>query len=227
MSPPVRILSLLILAAALASGRPAVLAVGGALLLLAAGMLHKRHADFDWRGLPRMLQRVRWLLLALLILYGWFTPGEALLPALGVWSPSQEGLHQGLLRVLALLAIVAAVYLLLASTGRGALVGGLLWYGGPLRRLGLDDRRFAVRLVLALEAVPQVQDIARAALQADAETSRMRRLGRAAGQVLQATLAHAEDRHGPIQIPDPIPVPRWQWFLPLALAATLLAALSV
>ena len=227
MAPPVRILSLLILAAAMASGHPVVLAIGGVLLLLVAGLLHRRHADFDWRGLPRMVQRVRWLLLALLILYGWFTPGEALLPALGAWSPSHEGLHQGLLRVLALLAIVAAVYLLLASTGRGALVGGLLWYGGPLRGFGLDDRRFAVRLVLALEAVPKVQDLARAALQADADASRMRRLGRAAGRVLQATLARAEERHGPIQIPDPIPVPSWQWSLPLALAAILLGAFSV
>ena len=227
MSPPVRILSLLILAAGFASGRPLVLAVGGLLLLVVAGTLRWRQADFDWRGLPRMLQRVRWLLLAMLILYGWFTPGDALVPALGAWSPAQEGLRQGVLRILALLAIVAAVYLLLASTGRGALVGGLLWYGRPLQLLGLDDRRFAVRLVLALQAVPQVQELAREALRAEVDGPRLRRLGRAASSVLQAALARAEDLSGPIQIPDPIPVPPWQWSLPSTLAALLIAAFSV
>jgi energy-coupling factor transport system permease protein len=116
---------------------------------------------------------------------------------------------------------------LLASTARGALVSGLLWYGRPLQRLGLDDRRFAVRLVLALEAVPQVQELAREALQADADRSRLRRLGRAAGTVLQAALARAEGRPGPIQIPDPLPVPPWQWSLPSILAALLIAAFSV
>lgn len=227
MLPPVRILSLLILAAGLASGRPAVLMVGSLLLLAIAFALLWRQADFDWRGLPRMLQRVRWLLFATLVLYGWFTPGNALFPVLGTWSPSMEGLREGLLRIVALAAIVAAVYLLLASTGRSALVSGLLWYGAPLRRLGLDDRRFAVRLVLALEAVPQVQDLARQALQADAGGSRLRRLGRAANRIFQATLERAEDRPGPIQIADPIAVPAWQWSLPLVLAAALITAFSV
>jgi energy-coupling factor transport system permease protein len=146
------------------------------------------------------------------------------LPEFGSLSPTQEGLWLGLLRVTALCGIVAAVYLLLATTARGELVAGLLWFGRPLRRIGIDDRRFAVRLVLALEAVPQVQDLARDALAESGGGSRLQRLGGAAAQVLQASLAHAEQATGEIAAPDPQPVPLWQWALPVALAALLIMA---
>ncbi len=228
MLTPVRILTLLILAAGLASGHPVVLLVGATLLIGAGLWAWHGYRAFDAPMLLRMLRRVRWLLLAILILYGWFTPGAAMLPVLGHFSPSLEGVQQGLLRVAALLAIVAAVYLLLATTSRGELVAGLLWYGRPLRRLGVDDTRFAVRLVLALEAVPQVQALARAALMDKHNgASRIQRVGRAATAVFQATLARAEQSTGAIAVPDPQPVPLWQWSLPGVLAALLIAAATI
>ncbi len=164
MATPVRILSLLIFVAVMATGQLRVLLIGVALLIGAAIGVWQHHRGFDVHSLLRMMRRVRWLLLAILILYGWFTPGAALIPAWAPYSPSLEGLQQGLLRAAVLLAIVAAVYLLITTTPRGDLVAGLLWCGRPLRRLGVDDQRFAVRLVLALEAVPEVQTLARAAL---------------------------------------------------------------
>jgi energy-coupling factor transporter transmembrane protein EcfT len=225
MAPPVRILSLLILAGALASGHPGVLASGMLILVSTGVLVRRRQPTLDARALVAMLRRIRWLLLAILILYGWFTPGTPLLPILGGWSPVQEGLQQGLLRVVALLGIVAAVYLLLASTPRGDLVGGLLWYGVPLRRLGVDDHRFAVRLVLALEAVPQVQTLARAALNEDAGRPWLQRVGSATARTLQATLARAEaGADTPLDVPDPQPVPVAHWLIPLALALMLVAS---
>ena len=228
MAAPVRILTLLILVAALATGRPAVLLVAGALLIGAGIWAWQQQPGFNARGLMRMLHRVRWLLLAILILYGWFTPGAALLPALAQFSPSLEGVQQGLLRALVLVAIVGAVYLLITTTARGDLVAGLLWYGGPLRRLGVDDHRFAVRLVLALEAVPEVQVLARAALSdVSPAMPRLQRLGYAATVVFQATLVRAEHATGAITVPDLPPVSLRQWVVPLLLAAVLLAAAAV
>lgn len=221
LAPSIRILSLLVLASGLASGHPRVLVTGGVILLLTGSAALVHHRDFEWSGLLRMMRRVRWLLLAMMILYGWFTPGDPLVPILGAWSPSLAGVLQGLLRVAALVAIVVAVYLLLMTTPRGDLVGGLLWFGRPLRRLGVDDRRFAVRLVLALEAVPQVQGLARAALETDVGASRMQRLGQAASRVLQAVLEQADAQCGTIQVPDTQPVPGWQWLIPLLMAALL------
>jgi len=218
MAPPVRILTLLVLAAALAAGRPLLL-LAGALAVLAGWIAAAiRVPEFEVRGFGRMLRRVRWLLLAILLVYGGFTPGEPLLPVLGGWSPSADGMRLGALRVAALVAIVAAVHLLLATTPRGALIGGLLWFGAPARRLGLDDRRFAARLILALEAVPQVQDLARDALRRQTGRSRLERLAGAAGETLRATLQRADAAQGPIDVPDRSPVPARQWLWPLCLA---------
>lgn len=221
---PVRILALLVFAAALATALPRVLLLGSVLLAALAIVVRVRHSAVSSLRIVNLLRRVRWLLLAILILYGWFLPGTPVLPEWGAWSPTQEGLWQGLLRVAALCGIVAAVYLLLATTARGELVSGLLWFGRPLRRIGIDDRRFAVRLVLALEAVPQVQDLARDALAQPGGGTRMQRLGKAAANLLQATLARAEQAPGEIAAPDPQPVPAWQWLLPAALATLLVLA---
>lgn len=224
---PVRILALLVFAAGLATARPWVLFIGAVLLIGLALLVRARHSAASSLRIVNLLRRVRWLLLAILILYGWFMPGAPMVPALGALSPTQEGLQQGLLRVAALCGIVAAVYLLLATTARGDLVSGLLWFGRPLRRIGVDDRRFAVRLVLALEAVPQVQDLARAALDDAVGGSRLQRLGNAAASLLRTTLARAEQAPGEIAAPDPQPVPLWQWSLPVALVVLLGAAAHV
>ncbi len=228
MAAAVRILSLLIFIACMASARPSVLSAGGVLLLVAGAWQWRQGHGIDAAGLLRMLSRVRWLLLAILILYGWFTPGELLLPALAQYSPSVEGLQQGLLRAAVVLLIVAAVYLLLTATPRGELLAGLLWYGGPLRRLGIDDRRFAIRLILALEAVAEVQSLARDAIAGvGQDMPRLQRIGAAATAVFQATLARADVQPVEIQLPDPRPVPAWQWAVPGLLAAVLLSAAAV
>ena len=225
MATPVRILSLLVFVAVMATGQLRVLLIGVAVLIGAAIGLWQHHHGFDVQSLLRMMRRVRWLLLAILILYGWFTPGTALIPAWAPYSPSLEGLQQGLLRAAVLLVIVAAVYLLITTTPRGDLVAGLLWCGRPLRRLGVDDQRFAVRLVLALEAVPEVQTLARAALdKVPRAMPRIARLGHAAAAVFQATLTHAEQPTAVIDVPDLQPVPLWQWAIPVTLAAVMLAA---
>ena len=219
---PVRIVLLLVLTAALAGARPGVLLIA-ALLLVGVG-LHGRHGlHGGYVALRALLRRVRWLLLAMLILYGWFMPGTPLWPVLGELAPSREGLQEGMLRVAALVLIVVAVYLLLSSTARGPLVAGLLWFGRPLRRVGLNDARFAVRLVLALEAVGQVQDLMTTTA-GNLREGTWQRVGRSAAGVVQATLARADQAHTGIDIPDVPPVPRWQWLLPLGLAVPLWVA---
>ena len=49
-----------------------------------------------------MVLRLRWLLLAIVLVYGWWTPGISLLPAFGAWSPTTEGVVAGFLRILSL-----------------------------------------------------------------------------------------------------------------------------
>ena len=224
MAPPIRILSLLLLASALASGHGAVMTAAGIVLIATWALLLVQPRSFDWGGLLRMLRRVRWLLLAMLILYGGFTAGDPLWPALGS-VPTLQGLQQGTERIFALLAIVTAVHLLLWSTERPDLLAGLLWFGAPLRGIGIDGRPFAARLVLALEAVPQVQDLARAEVhevqhQPHAQTAaqgRVARLVDSGSRLLNAALQRAEQTPQRIQIPDRVDIPAWQWLIPLTL----------
>lgn len=224
MSPPVRILCVLILAVGLASGQwPALLAALAA-LAAAAWVLRRQGIAFDVGGWLRMLRRIRWLVLAILVMYGAFMPGEPVWPALGAWSPSWPGLEQGVLRMSALLGMVLAVHLLLRSTPRAALLAGLLWYGAPLRRLGWDDRPFATRLLLTLEAVPQVQEIARLALAQPTQGRRLQRWAQLGRAVLEAALERAETGPTQIEVPDRLSIPAHQWAWPLALSLLFLAA---
>lgn len=99
----------------------------------------------------RLLRRVRILLGVLVILFAFFTPGEALLPGLGSAGPTREGLAAAGLHGLRLVSVVVLVALLLEKTGQAALVGGLASLARPLQGIGLSADRLAVRMLLVLQ----------------------------------------------------------------------------
>lgn len=104
------------------------------------------------RGL-RLLRRIRVLLLAIVVLFAWFTPGEALLldwPRLG---PSREGSVLALVHGARLVAVVCAVALLLEHLPLARLIGGLYALSRPLRLIGVPPERLALRLLLVLRYV--------------------------------------------------------------------------
>jgi hypothetical protein len=105
----------------------------------------------------RLLKRTRWLLLSIFLFFSWGTPGQAL------WQdwpsgPTQEGVFHALYPLLRLSAAVMLVALLLRAWPPSALVSAFHALSGPLRWLGLDRDRMAVRLVLVLEYV-QTRDV--------------------------------------------------------------------
>lgn len=125
---------------------PAVLAVVVVASLLAA-MLWARARTL------RLLRRVRVLLLAIAVLFAWFTPGEALFldwPRLG---PTREGALLAILHAGRLIAVVCAVGLLLERLPLQRLVGGLHALSRPLRVIGVSPERLALRLLLVLRYV--------------------------------------------------------------------------
>lgn len=119
---------------------------------LVAGVTHFEHAR-------KMLFRMRWLFLSLLIVYFWFTPGTSLIPAWSEWTPSIEGVVTGVLRMLTLVLLVLAVSLLIQATPRESMVSAIIWLLSPMRVIGISTDRFAVRLMLTLEKVTEVQDL--------------------------------------------------------------------
>ncbi len=101
----------------------------------------------------RLLRRIRFLLLVLVVLFAFFTPGEALLPVLGRLSPTREGVLLAAVHALRLLAVVMLVAVLLSKTGERELVSGLMVLARPLAACGLPVERLAVRLLLVLRYV--------------------------------------------------------------------------
>lgn len=199
LQPLTRLLLLLVMAPAL--GNLALLDLAGLCLGLIAG-----YRAMSSQALPRLaagLMRLRWLLLSIWVLYLGFTPGTPLSP----WTPglSLEGLLDGSRRVLVLVALMTAVYWLLATTPVPQLVSALDQLLAPLRRLGCPTAVFSRRLALTLGGLEGVE-------------ARYRALRNEGHRGLDLAVAWilAVERAPPEGIPE-IPPPRrpalWEWGL--------------
>lgn len=148
LHPSIKILCVIALAAAVQlSDYRALLAMAG---LLAMFLLYYRAAGF-WK----MLRRVRWLLLTLLLIFAFNTPGEYIQQWPFELAPTYEGLTAGLLQSARLCIMLAGLSLLLANTNRENLIAGFFLLLYPLRYLKLSPERFAARLWLTLHYVEQ------------------------------------------------------------------------
>lgn len=98
-----------------------------------------------------LLRRTRWVLIALLVIYAYTTPGAALVPALGIASPTREGMLDGVLQLGRLLSVLSGLAILLELLPQTQLISGLYTLAYPLRWIGLSRERIAVRLALTLE----------------------------------------------------------------------------
>lgn len=103
----------------------------------------------------KLLRRSRWLLISLILVYAFVTPGAAAVAVLGAYSPSSEGLLSGGLQALRLLALLATLALLLATTSRDRILAGLYFLLKPFALIGVDVDRVAARIWLTLYYVEQ------------------------------------------------------------------------
>jgi len=98
-----------------------------------------------------LIKRTRWIMVVLLFIYAYTTPGGAVLSQFGTWSPTWEGLSDGATQLGRLLSVLAGLAILLTLLPQARLISGLYSLMYPLRWLGLSRERFAVRLALTLE----------------------------------------------------------------------------
>lgn len=102
----------------------------------------------------RTLPRVKWLMIALGLVYGWTTPGEYYWSA---WfSPTREGVWMGIAQMTRLLVIIASLQVLLTNMKRPAIFAGLHVLARPLEWLGVSRNRMALRLTLTLEMMEKL-----------------------------------------------------------------------
>ncbi|MDP5239798.1 hypothetical protein Q9Q94_09660 [Uliginosibacterium sp. 31-16] len=109
-------------------------------------------ATGDWL---RIVRRLRYIFLVLLILFAWQTPGTLMLPLIGVFSPTWDGLSAVREPALRLLAVVSVVALMLKYLSTDDWVSSLYVLVSPLRVAGVRPERFAVRLRLVLDYAGQ------------------------------------------------------------------------
>jgi energy-coupling factor transport system permease protein len=119
-------------------------------LLIAAGLVLLATLAVSGHKFFHLLRRTRWIMLSLLLIYAWSTPGQAAWPSLGAFSPTREGLLDGSLQLLRLLAALGALAVLLDRLHRQQLIAGLYTLFALLRLIGLSPERAAVRLALTL-----------------------------------------------------------------------------
>jgi len=102
------------------------------------------------------VRRMRWLLLSILIIYAFGTPGELVTGFPVNAAPTYEGLQSGFVQIEKLLIALAALSLLLTSSPREQMMLGLYMLLMPFRFAGLNIERFAARLMLTLNYVEEL-----------------------------------------------------------------------
>lgn len=118
--------------------------------LLSLAMIYYRTYNF-WK----LLLRVRWLLITLILIFSFNIPGEYVRSWPFEFAPTYEGLTAGIMQSAKICVMLAGLALVLGSTNRENLITGFYQLLAPLRILNLDTERFAARLWLTLHYVEE------------------------------------------------------------------------
>lgn len=144
LHPATPILAWLMLALLLAKLSPEAVLLATASLVFLSIVMRSRQAI-------RLLLRARWIMVAIMAVYAYATPGRALWPALGMLSPTFEGVFDGGVQVLRLAGPLIALSLLLAHMPQARMIAGLYALARPASLLGVSRERLVIRLALTLQ----------------------------------------------------------------------------
>lgn len=119
-------------------------------LLLAVGICAVAAFSYAPRRSWRLLKRIKFILIAIVVLFGGFTPGEAVFTGWPRVSPSREGIELSIEHGGRVLAVVFCVAMLMEHLSPTRLVGAIYGLLRPFERLGFPSDRVAVRILLVL-----------------------------------------------------------------------------
>jgi energy-coupling factor transporter transmembrane protein EcfT len=137
------------------------IASDGELVFLLASMLMLL-VFYRARYFLNLLRRMRWLLFFLVIIYVFNTPGEFIQAWPFYVAPTYEGINAAAKQLGKLLIMLGGISLLIATTPRDDLMTGFFVLLSPLKYIGLDPDRLAVRLWLTLHYVdhaPRIKSV--------------------------------------------------------------------
>ena len=227
LHPLTCILSFLLFSTSLALSPLSFSILGAGFLLLLLGYLAI--------GLGRLsnaltkIRRLRWFFLSICLFYFWATPGVGVFSVQGEavswWMPTVSGVESGLYRALVLVAIMLAANLILSYLTREQIITTITHLLTPLSWFGLPSERFSVRMSLTLDALTHVQSLASEELAArDRSEHPLMQMGRVSARVFLGVIQGSDAAPCvPIEIHRPVPMPVWQWGIPIVVTALLWA----
>ena len=215
MHAVIRILCLLVFSVAVVYGGPIDLLLAFLLLVI----LYSSNTTVSWQAVWQSLGQIRWLLLTIIILYSWMTPGQALIPQYANYSPSQEGVLMGLERCLALVFMLAAVYWVLHSMARQELLAALLFLLSVVPVSAEKRARVAVRIMLSLELLPRIRERISTSMKQlpESRNNSWYQVSWLAKFFDQWLLEIEQEEPVWIELPTQKTIPVWQWSYPLLL----------
>lgn len=225
MHPLIRIVCFLVFTACLAFGDAWQVLCAFVLLVVGYGLIR---VPLD--SAARMLGRLRWFFLSLLIVYGWFTPGRALWfeasSGMARFAPTIEGLEAGSERIAALVAIMLSAHLLLRTLSREQLLAAIYGLARPLALFGQVRERMAVRMLLVIELLESTRAlvVGRLAANQGGVIAGLRAAGDVTSDLLIAVMQRAEGGAGDIRIIVSERIPLIQWSYPVILWLVFFAA---
>jgi energy-coupling factor transport system permease protein len=168
-----------------------------------------------------MVKRLRFFFVSILILYGWFFPGEPLFESahLQVLVPVSDGLIEGGIRIVALCIMMWAVSLLLQSSEKQDLISALTWLLTPLKVFNRLHERLALRMTLTLQNIEKVSKIlAEHRSEAKTEQSRIARINNVFTHSFQHVLQQADNEKSvEIEIRTMQAPGLLNWYIPIAI----------
>jgi len=173
----------------------------------------------------KMCWRLKWFYLSLIISFGWFNSGDVIAVKYVSESllPTHQGLLEGLLRALAMVAIVSWVAIVMNSCTREELIAGIVWLCKPLSIFGVESQRFALRLVMTLEYTAGSQQMIKQQLEIKSDEGLINRMSNTLTEILisleKSIKSSTQDdaMAKSIQLPLIQHPPHWQWSWPLLL----------
>jgi len=146
MHPAIKIVSLIIVTIFITQGGWITLLLT-ALLLLPFYILNLHL----WTSAIKMLFRLKWFFLSILIIYYYYTPELQASPSL--FNILNERFVPGFFRISVLVIILFSVNLFIKMTTKEEILSALLWLFSPLHFLSIDVERISLRAVLTLEYI--------------------------------------------------------------------------
>lgn len=223
MTPAVRLVTLLVVAIVAGTGNPYLLVFAG--VLTVSAWLSRGTSAFG-SALGR-LRRLRWLLLSITVIYLWFTPGVPIVADLGAWSPTLEGLVQGVRRVGVLCVIALAAWFVVSGTGREGMISGLIWLSIPLTRVGIPCEPFAVRLSLTLHQVLGAEKAFPARTDGDRAGFMSRSVALASARFSAAEQSVQDETTVSVQLPESAAPRLVEWLVPAGIVTGAVILLAV